>query len=181
MFKKILFATDIGPYTPLALVHVESLARHYGAQISLVHAVPPMSEYTNTIVKSYCSDEVKREALKTGNIKGMIESVRDEIFDMITGNPLLEGAIMDLIDDIVIVPGKPAHIILFEADRLQADLIVIGSHGAEGLSDGILGSVATKVLQLAKVPVFLVPMSDARSMLSPNESNSSSLRARRSQ
>lgn len=167
MIKKILFATDLGPYTPLALIHVEALARHFNAEICLVHAVPPLSDFTNAVVKSYCSEDVKREVLRTGNIKGIIESVRDEVFDMIASNHLIENNLLSRLGDIVIVSGKPAPIILFEAERLRADLIVIGSHGPDTVDGRVLGSVSTKILQLAKVPVFMVPMLDARALLKP--------------
>jgi len=158
MLKNILFATDLGPYTSHALAHVETLAKHFDAQVSLVHAVSPLSEFTNAIVKSYCSDDVKREVLETRNIRGILESVRDEVFDLVTANQDLGESLLERISDIVIVPGKAAPTILFEADRLRADLIVIGNHGVDALDDRVLGSVAAKVLQLAKVPVFLVPM-----------------------
>ncbi len=165
MIKTILFATDLGPYTPLALVYVESLARHFDAKISLVHAVPPLSEFTDAVVKSYCSDAVKRELLRAGNVKGIIESVRDEVFEMIASNHLIEDTLLNRLGDIVIVPGKAAPIILSEAERLQADLIIVGSHGPDAIDERVLGSVSSKVLQLAKVPVFLVPMLDSRALL----------------
>lgn len=164
MIKTVLFATDLGPYTPLAFVYVESIARHFDAKICLVHAVPPLSEFTQAIVKSYCSDAVKREVLRARNIKGVIESVRDEVFEMIASNHLIEDNLLNRLGDIVIVPGKPAPIILSEADRLKADLIIIGSHGPDTIDNRVLGSVSSKVLQLAKIPVFMVPMLDSRSL-----------------
>ncbi len=164
MIKTVLFATDLGPYTPLAFVYVESIARHFDAKICLVHAVPPLSEFTEAIVKSYCSDAVKREVLRARNIKGIIESVRDEVFEMIASNHLIEDNLLNRLGDIIIVPGKPAPIILSEADRLKADLIIIGSHGPDAIDHHVLGSVSSKILQLAKVPVFMVPMLDARAL-----------------
>ncbi len=164
MIKTVLFATDLGPYTPLAFVYVESIARHFDAKICLVHAVPPLSEFTSAIVKSYCSDAVKREVLRARNIKGVIESVRDEVFEMIASNHLIEDNLLNRLGDIVIVPGKPAPIILSEAERLKADLIIIGSHGPDTIDQRVLGSVSSKILQLAKVPVFMVPMLDARAL-----------------
>ena len=161
MIRKILFATDLGAFTPHALVHVESLALQYNAKVSLVHVVPPISEFTSAIVKSYCSDAVKHELLESRNIKGLLESVRDEVFDLIASNALVEDNLLNRLQDIVIVPGKPANVILFEAERLNADLIVIGNHGPDAIDGKILGSVASKVLQLAKVPVYMVPMMEA--------------------
>lgn len=42
------------------------------------------------------------------------------------------------------------------AQQLQADLIVMGSHGRQGIHKITLGSVAEEVLKLAKLPVLIV-------------------------
>lgn len=158
MIRKILFATDLGAYTHHALVHVESLARHYDAQITLVHAVPPVSDFAGAVVRSRCSESVKQEVLAAGNIRGLLDAIRDDVFDIIAADQELETNILPCLKDILVLQGKPAGVILDEADRLKADLIVIGSHGPDAIDSHLLGSVASKILQLAKVPVFMVPM-----------------------
>lgn len=50
-----------------------------------------------------------------------------------------------------------ASVIYREAQRWQADLIVIGTHGRSGFSRLFLGSVAEGVVRMAMVPVLLVP------------------------
>jgi nucleotide-binding universal stress UspA family protein len=52
--------------------------------------------------------------------------------------------------------GDPAEQILFYADLAQADLIAMTTHGREGLSRLLAGSVAESVLHKAKVPVLMV-------------------------
>jgi nucleotide-binding universal stress UspA family protein len=42
------------------------------------------------------------------------------------------------------------------AQEIGAELIVIGSHGRGGMARLLLGSVASKVITLAKVPVLVV-------------------------
>jgi nucleotide-binding universal stress UspA family protein len=42
------------------------------------------------------------------------------------------------------------------ADEIQADLIIIGSHGRTGLKKFFLGSVAQSVLGSAQAPVLIV-------------------------
>jgi nucleotide-binding universal stress UspA family protein len=49
-----------------------------------------------------------------------------------------------------------ASVIETEAQRWQADLIVIGTHGRSGLSRLLLGSVAEGVVRVASVPVLLI-------------------------
>lgn len=53
--------------------------------------------------------------------------------------------------------GSPAESILDAAEEMQADAIVMSTHGRSGLSRWVMGSVAQKVLSAATCPVFLVP------------------------
>lgn len=52
--------------------------------------------------------------------------------------------------------GNAVDQIVKYADDNQIDLIVIATHGRKGLSHAIIGSVAEKVVRLAKCPVLTV-------------------------
>jgi universal stress protein A len=52
--------------------------------------------------------------------------------------------------------GAPAHGIVEQAADLGASLIVMSTHGRRGLDHLLLGSVAERVLRLAKCPVLTV-------------------------
>ncbi|GAA4330899.1 universal stress protein [Pigmentiphaga soli] len=52
--------------------------------------------------------------------------------------------------------GHPADTLAAYAKRRQCDRIVMGTRGLGSLSAALLGSVATKVIHLAEVPVTLV-------------------------
>lgn len=158
MFKKILFAADLGAFTSHALINVESLADSFDAEVLIVHGVPPLGEFAASVVKSHCSESAKNEVLGTLRIEGLVESVSKEVYDSLRNNHFIEGSLIERVTEVIVAPGHPASIILFEAERQGVDLIVIGSHGTESLDGRLLGSVASKVLQLAKVPVFMIPM-----------------------
>ena len=51
---------------------------------------------------------------------------------------------------------EPASAICEYADEVQADLIVIGSHGYQGLAKFLMGSVSERVFKLAKQPVIVL-------------------------
>ena len=55
-----------------------------------------------------------------------------------------------------LVVGRPATSIVEYASDESIDLIVMGSHGREGLSRYILGSVAERVLRRSTVPVTII-------------------------
>jgi len=52
--------------------------------------------------------------------------------------------------------GRPADEILWHAAQLDAERIVLGSHGRRGLKRVLLGSVAENVVRLAGCPVLVV-------------------------
>lgn len=53
--------------------------------------------------------------------------------------------------------GEPAPAIAGFARTYHCEMIVMGTHGRGAVAGLCLGSVATKVLHLASVPVLLVP------------------------
>jgi nucleotide-binding universal stress UspA family protein len=52
--------------------------------------------------------------------------------------------------------GTPAEAIVQYAQQQQVDQITMGAHGQDALSTLLLGSVVSKVLHLATMPVLLV-------------------------
>jgi nucleotide-binding universal stress UspA family protein len=56
----------------------------------------------------------------------------------------------------VVEVGKPSHIIVDYAEDNDIDHIVMGSHGREGVSRILLGSVAETVMRRSPVPVTVV-------------------------
>ena len=54
----------------------------------------------------------------------------------------------------LVVSGDPAELVLNAARDLDADLIVIGTHGRKGLSHLVLGSVAERVVRESPAPVL---------------------------
>lgn len=52
--------------------------------------------------------------------------------------------------------GEPGEVIAQTAEECGSEQIVMGTHGRGSIAGLLMGSVATKVLHLSKVPVLLV-------------------------
>ena len=52
--------------------------------------------------------------------------------------------------------GSPAVAIVDFANEQKVDMIVMGSRGLTGITEFVMGSVSTNVVQAAKVPVLVV-------------------------
>lgn len=58
--------------------------------------------------------------------------------------------------------GRVADLIVEEAKKWRADLIVMGTHARSGIKHAVLGSDAEAVLHGAEVPVLLVRSADSK-------------------
>jgi nucleotide-binding universal stress UspA family protein len=157
MFKTILWATDLGAYTPVILQHAVAMAAQHQASIVVVHAVEPLSSMAGAVVRAFLPDET-RLALNNGGKEHILRCIRDSLIqnledDYVDGNDGLGH-----IRDVRVSEGRPVDVILAEARRCRADLIILGSHSRASENATPLGSVASKVLQLAPIPVYMVPM-----------------------
>lgn len=163
MIKKILFAADLSAFTSHSLIHVEAIAKQFDAKVFVLHVVRPLGELAAAVVESHCSQNAKNEVLQVVRVEGLLENIRQDVIAALHTNIYVD--VSHYVDEVMVEPGEPASVILYEAERSGADIIVVGSHGAEAIDGRLLGSVAYKVLQLAKVPVFMIPMMNPANML----------------
>jgi nucleotide-binding universal stress UspA family protein len=68
-----------------------------------------------------------------------------------------------------VVQGNPAPTIVEYAERYDQDLVVMPTHGREGLSRYLIGSVSEKVVRLSSVPVLTVRMQPDETLAFPYE------------
>ncbi len=57
----------------------------------------------------------------------------------------------------LLVQGPTVQTILEQAEKLEAEVIVVGSHGHGKLFDVVVGSVSAGVIRKSMVPVLVVP------------------------
>lgn len=157
MIRSILYATDLGLYSPYVLQHALSLAKAHRAELYVVHAVEPLGLFAESVLQTYLDETLLKElrAQGLGTVMASIEQrvlegFRDEIGD--AENEL------SLIKAVRVVQGDPPQIILEEAQKLGVDLLVVGSHSHGAALETPLGRTASRLVQLSEVPVYLVPM-----------------------
>lgn len=157
MVQTIVFAADLGVFTPYILQHVASLAKRLGARIVVVHAVEPLGSLGTAMVKTYLPEEKTLEFQQQG-MSVLLATIKDRLVDMLADEFIDNNLGFGQVSEVLVEPGRPADVILQCASEKNADMIVMGSHGPNHDQRHSLGSVTNKVLQLAKVPVYMVPM-----------------------
>jgi nucleotide-binding universal stress UspA family protein len=153
--RTILYATDLGPHGPDVFCHAAGLAQRFGAKIHIVHVVEPMSEYAHSLIDNYVPPEMQEKLRREG-----YEEARKEIQRRLDKfcQERLGGETLTQVASSKVIEGLPVQVILDEAKRLNADLVVLGTHGQTALGEMFMGSVAHKVTTKSKVPVLLIPI-----------------------
>jgi len=145
MFKRILTPIDGSETSRRGLRAAIGLAKAQRARLAILHVVDAMPVFASLEgVSAYDP--------------GILEALRD------AGKKVLAGAAAEarkrgvkaktvLADNLA---GRVADVIVRQAKKSRADLIVIGTHGRRGLTRMVMGSDAELVVRSAPAPVLLV-------------------------
>jgi universal stress protein A len=139
---KILVPVDFSEPSQRALDAAVSVARHFGSELLLFHCYPlPIPSLTR--VPSTVTPESYVEAIRTAALQRVVEW-RDK------------ARAQGIRAEAEVGPGVPASEIAAVAERIGADLIVIGTRGQGNLEHLLLGSVAERTIRIATCPVLTI-------------------------
>jgi nucleotide-binding universal stress UspA family protein len=148
VIKRILCPVDLSAFAPHVLDRAAAVARAYGAPVCVQHVLPVAGVAVVPFglggPSSFAYSAMDREqALENLSRLLSLDSRHDVKIDIHVNE----------------APGV-AEEILLQADRVGADLIVLGTHGRSGFDRLVFGSVAEKALRRSKLPVMTVPAHD---------------------
>ena len=133
IFYRILFAGDLSERSRAAFGAACSLAGESGAHLHVLNVV--------------------ESALLPAETRTRRKEIEDELRAFYRAAPALAV-------DYLVRGGDAPDAILRTADEVEADLIVVGTHGRSGLDRLLCGSVAESVLQRSRRPVLFVRQTD---------------------
>jgi nucleotide-binding universal stress UspA family protein len=141
---RILVAIDFADSTGYLLAIARNTARAMGAEVFLLHVAEPDPSFVGyeagpQVVREQVAHEFREQ-------HRALQAFADD----------LRAAAIDA--TALLVQGPTAKTILGEAERLGAELIVMGTHGRSAVLDIVVGGVSHAVLRHSELPVLLVPM-----------------------
>lgn len=141
---KLLVPLDLSEVTDRLLEIVVRTAEATGAALWLLHVAEPDPAFVGyeagpAVVRDAVAAEVRD---RNDDLQARARSLRERGFEVTALH----------------VQGETARTILAEAARLDADLIVMGTHGHGAMFDLLVGSVSQAVLRDSAIPVLLVPV-----------------------
>jgi len=138
--KKIIVPVDFSQQSERALKIAAVLAKKYGAEIFALH----MLELSEAFLSSAEGYNVEQTVflLKMGERR----------FEKFLNKPYLK--------DIKITPIIKRYKVLSEVNEVanehKADLVIMGSHGTDGLEEIFIGSNTEKVIRHSNIPVLVI-------------------------
>ncbi|MGQ0750238.1 MAG: universal stress protein [Betaproteobacteria bacterium] len=142
MYKRIFVPVDGSNTSARGLREALKLARRPGARLRLLHVI---DESVLALTPEVGVVDISGSLIAEG--KKTLKKARAlaERHGIKTDTVMLEN-----------FSGRVADVILAEARKWRADVIVMGTHGRRGISHMLLGSDAEAVVRGATVPVLLV-------------------------
>lgn len=141
--RNLLVPVDLSESSIAVVDRASCLAQSFGSKLWLLHVfLSGHDPMPYNLDRQVLRNEAAREIVfERHRLQQLAERLR-------------QGRVNVIVRSIV---GNIPNIILTEAERINADLIILGSHGHGNLYHALLGGVGQKVKRKAKCPVMLVP------------------------
>ncbi|HMS64392.1 MAG TPA: universal stress protein [Ignavibacteria bacterium] len=147
--KNILFPTDFSPNAENALDYAVGIARKVNGNLILFHAYSVQLIDPNMPAEIYLSayqEEEKSCKESLDNLsKRIVESNKDS-----SGSDLFST-------EAIVSQGMVVDEVLSVIDDFKIDLVIMGTHGASGITELILGSNTASIIENSTVPVLAIP------------------------
>ena len=149
--RKILVPLDNESIHDLVLPYAITLSRAYKAQIDLLCVIPTLG--TDSGMHAAAGSMLPATAVAYLDIA---EDIAQEHFQ----EHLDEFSSVGLPASAEIVRGDPASMIAKTAERLDSDIILLGTHGRVGMDAFWNRSVTASVAKKSNIPLLLFPLAD---------------------
>ncbi|AFN76000.1 uspa domain-containing protein [Melioribacter roseus P3M-2] len=140
LIKKILVPVDFSDYSKDALKYAVQFAKQFDAKLYIIYVIEPV-----IYPADFSMGQVAIPSLEN-DIKNRAEEEMDSLIKSYV-DPSLET-------ERIIKTGKPFVEIIETARDLDADIIIMATHGHTGVEHLLFGSTAEKVVRKAPCPVL---------------------------
>ncbi|MFP5042796.1 universal stress protein [Parasediminibacterium sp. JCM 36343] len=147
--KRILVAIDNEPSGEKVFTAAMQIVPRLHAEVAIVS----VTEFDDIIGEArseaaVVSETSSSDSTVTDTIRANIVKRHQHLIDVLGNN----YAVTTFIEE-----GVPYEAILKVASEWGADLIVMGTHGRQGLEHLFMGSVAEKVVRHSTIPMLIIP------------------------
>jgi nucleotide-binding universal stress UspA family protein len=150
---KLVIGVDFSDSTDKIVEKTEELARQLSAKVWVIHVTRPLP--TDVYVAGHDGSTVDYVA----DPQELRDSLAKRFHKEHRQVQAIAGRLREAGEQAtaLLLEGQTADTILREAARLDADMIIVGSHGHGAMYQLLMGSVSEEILRHAECPVLIVP------------------------
>ncbi|OIN59461.1 universal stress protein [Arsenicibacter rosenii] len=151
--KTILVPTDLSEYAKNALRVAAEVALRNNSRILLLNS-NELPVYSNPLGEYNPYDRAFDEQYQQ-EVRNSLQAAADTLKG--------DARFADLAIETAVEPGSLVSLIENTIDDKQVDLVIMGTHGASGMQEILIGSNTQKVTRYATCPVLSIPLSFSKS------------------
>ena len=144
--KNIMVAVDFNDSVGDLLSFAESLASTYGSKVWIVHVAEPDPDFVGMVTGPQYICDMKAEDLKEEH--KTLQSLREAFFDE------------EINSEALTIQGSTVDAVLEEAEKLNIDLLVVGTHKHGFLYNLLSESVSVELLKKINIPMLSIPINE---------------------
>ncbi|MGK7955149.1 MAG: universal stress protein [Crocosphaera sp.] len=138
-----LVAVDCSESTQKVVKQAENMAKALSAKLWLIHITQPDPDFVGygigpQTVRDYVAERFHAEH---SQIQAIAEKLRNQGIETTA----------------LLIQGPTVESIIKEGKKLEVDMMIMGSHGRNHISELFLGSVSKGVISQSDCPVLIVP------------------------
>jgi nucleotide-binding universal stress UspA family protein len=153
--RHILYATDLSENARFAFGYAASLSHRYTAQLTILHVMEEISPTTMLLIGDIVGEK-RWASLRSEKEQEVIASIKKRLEDFTAAFCRETPQCLFTVNQIIVETGHPVDRIIAAADEINADMIVMGSHGQGMLEQVVIGSTSRRVLRRCKKPVLVI-------------------------
>lgn len=142
MFQRILCPVDFSESSDRALAYALTLAKRHEAEVAVMHVLPTV--LADPDVYPYLTEPVLASA-----------DARERAYKQL-GDFVHRARAMEVGAEVILEDGDVVEEVLRKSKKLDAELVVMGTHGRRGFRRLILGSVTERILRQSEAPVLSI-------------------------
>ena len=141
---KLLAAVDLSKASGYVIEAVHRVALATDAEVYVLHTIIPLPGIAGPEFNPVTEHQ---------DLSERYLDERDQLNELVS--QLVEAGVNA---SALMAQGDPVKTIMREVERLDAELVVIGSHGHGMMFDALMGSISAGILRKSTIPVLVVPI-----------------------
>lgn len=145
-FKNIMVAVDFNDSIGELMVYADSLAQKFGSKVWVLHVADPEPDFVGyepgpQYIRNIKANEYREEHR---NLQEICKNFLSE----------------DIEADALLIQGSTVETVLSEAQKLNIDLLIVGTHKHSFLHNLLQESVSMVLFKKAEIPMLTIPIEE---------------------